>query len=144
MQAYKIALAVLVFNVVVATLAMPGTSPFGAAFPDLVYVDNGSAVNFTYSYMPNGSYVAVYDSNFTNQSTAMQDMEIGGFDDLGILNAVMVMITAFANATVLLPLFIMSFGIPTVWAVMLTTPIWMVYGWGIVQTALRWGGESGE
>lgn len=144
MQAYKIALAVLCFNIVMTALATPGLSPFGAAFPDLEYTDGGSLVNYTWKYTPNGSYVLVYDTNLTNTSSSLQNVEVGGFDDFSLLAAVVLFVSVMLNSTILLPLFIESMGVPTIYAWMVTAPIWMVYGWGVIQMALRWGGESGE
>ena len=134
-QAYKIALMLCALSVVVQVFAaMPF---FGSAFMDMDYnstINTTDGANFTYTWDPaNSTYVMAYDANITNFTSNFSAYQPTGLTEPGIIEILTMFITALWNSTVYLPFYLNNLGVPTAWALIITCPVWFVYGAGLFQ-----------
>lgn len=129
-QAYRVSMFLFVLNTAIMMfMQMP---LFGAAYMDSNISTMSS--NFTYQYdVENSTYVMAYDSDLINITNTFDGYQPTGLAEPGILDCLTMFFTAIYRSTVYLPWFLDSLGLPLPITLIITGPVWFVYGAGIVQ-----------
>jgi hypothetical protein len=140
MQAYKIALGLFMFNWI---FCMFSAVPFWGSAYDL-----GSPISLTegvYTYeinTTNETFAPGYFEEVLNITTDFVNYQPTDIANIGLLEAVLMVISAFAKSTALLPLFMSELGIPLLLNLPITAGVWFTYGWGLLQFVRGMGDKS--
>lgn len=130
MKAYTIAMFLFLMNLSFAMFS--GTGILGSAYADSVAVSEG-VYNYTLN-ATNASPALGYDEEMIGYADQFQDYEPTDLESAGgLLGAIIMVITAIANSTALLPFFLNNLGMPDLFNAILTGGCWFCYGYGILQ-----------
>lgn len=132
MKAYTIAMFLFLMNLTFAMFS--GSSFLGGAYPGAVTVPEG-VYNYTLdpTNTTNASPALGYDEGVLSYADQFQDYQPTDIDTGGVLGAILMVISAIANSTALLPFFLNNLGMPPEFNALLTGGCWFCYGYGILQ-----------
>jgi hypothetical protein len=140
MKAYQITLFIFFFNMMVAMYSQ--VPIFGSYGYENLTVTEGVMVYGLDNRSNVTSVSLAYDSEFLNVTSGFEGYSPTDRGDIGMLEGIVMVFEAFANATVLLPFFLENLGVPTLLRLPLTAGSWFAYIVGLVQFLLGSGWET--